>query len=72
MLGEKKKKMKLSDASKQTSTVLSNFTPSPTLNLPYIFSDFKRKRNSKPQPFCAIKFKFRKLEDSEVLSKFRV
>jgi hypothetical protein len=59
---EGKKNMKPSDASKQTSTLLFNFIPSPTLDLPYIFSDFTKKRNSKPQPFCAFKFKFRKLE----------
>jgi hypothetical protein len=36
------KKMKPSDASKQTSTLLFNFTPFPALDLPYIFSDFRK------------------------------
>jgi hypothetical protein len=38
------KKMKAGDASKQTSTLLVNFTLSPSLDPPYIFSDFRKKR----------------------------
>lgn len=62
MLGEKKEKNE-TQRCKQTDvhSSLSNFTPSPTLDLPYIFSDFRKKRNSKPQPFCTMKFKFQKV-----------